>query len=94
MPLECKVGFLRGQTSRPTKVAVAEVKRVSFGLPHMEWRKKSQQFERRVPRQSPVLKVKVRLLTDAHRKRGIYCKDKAALNNIQAIADTGCQTTT
>ena len=69
-------------------------KRVSFGVPHMEWNAKRDRFEPTRPEPSPVVKVKVSVMKDVHQKFGVKVGEISRTRMIDAVADTGCQTTT
>ena len=60
----------------------------------MEWNRKSDRFEKCSPVPSPKIQVKVGLLRDVHSNFGVNCKGEFSTKTIDAIADTGCQTTT
>ena len=59
----------------------------------MEWDEGAQRFQKRLPRPPPVINVNVVLMRDAHKEFGIYCKERPS-KEIEAVADTGCQTST
>ena len=59
----------------------------------MEWSEKMQKFEKRPPMPPPVILVNVSLMVKSHQELGIHCKEKP-IKEIDAIADTGCQTST
>ena len=60
----------------------------------MEWNAKNDEFEKCLPIPSPMMKVKVSLLSDVHKKFGVNCTDGPTMKEISSIVDTGCQTTT
>ena len=59
----------------------------------MEWDNRTQKFEKRSPMPPPIISVEVSLMTESHREFGIHCEDRPS-KSIDAIADTGCQTST
>ena len=59
----------------------------------MEWNSQTGRFEKDSPRPPPIITVNVSLMSKMHRDFGIYCTQKPG-RDIEAIADTGCQTTT
>ena len=59
----------------------------------MEWNDKTRKFERKSPKPPPIINVKVSLMNEVHKDFGIHCIKKPD-KDIEAIADTGCQTTT
>ena len=59
----------------------------------MEWNNKTRKFERKSPKPPPIINVKVSLMNEVHKDFGIHCTQKPD-KDIEAIADTGCQTTT
>ena len=69
-------------------------KKVTFGLPHMEWDTATNKFEKKFPAPSPAVDVKLKILRDVHEKYGFRLKKNLKRTVIDAIADTGCQTTT
>ncbi len=60
----------------------------------MEWEKKTGEFKKCPPAPSPKIRVKVELLTEVHKQFGVNCNGSFTAQSIDAIADTGCQTTT
>jgi len=60
----------------------------------MEWSNDTNKFERSLPRPSPVIDVEASVLTDVHQKYGVKCNAIYPTVSIQAVTDTGCQTTT
>ena len=84
-------GFSDGPVSKAYRVAAS--KKVTFGIPHMEWNDESEKFEKCPPKPPPVIKVETSLMTNAHRNFSINCKEVQS-TTMNAIADTGCQTTT
>ena len=81
-----------GPTTRNSAI-VATKKRVSFGIPHMEWNHEENKFEKQSPLPPPIIPVKIQLMVDSHKEFGIHCKPKLP-TEIDAVADTGCQTST
>ena len=69
-------------------------KRVTFGLPHMEWDTNKDKFEKKFPAPSPVVNAKITVLRDVHVKYGFRLKKNLKSRILDAVADTGCQTTT
>ena len=60
----------------------------------MEWDTVTKQFEKKFPAPSPVVDVKVEILRNVHEKYGFRLKKNLKRTVIDAVADTGCQTTT
>ena len=60
----------------------------------MAWSEEGEKFVKKPPTPSPLLPVKLTLLTDSHKQFGIYCNQKVLERKLTAVADTGCQTTT
>ena len=60
----------------------------------MEWNHDANKFERRLPRPSPTIAVEVSVLKEVHQRCGIKCGATYPTVSIQAVTDTGCQTTT
>ena len=59
----------------------------------MEFDKEKEQFEKSIPTPSPKISVKVSLLKEVHAKCGINCKGEFSAEAVDAITDTGAQTT-
>ena len=68
-------------------------RRVSFGVPHMEWNEHANSFEKKAPSPSPRINVIVKLMSEAHEKFGIHCNKILPPKTMSAITDSGCQTT-
>ena len=81
-----------GPVSQVAKVTASN-KTVTFGIPHMEWDEEKKRFHKQLPRPPPIIKVNVTLMEDAHKDFGIYCKERPS-REVEAVADTGCQTST
>ena len=77
--------------SRAAKVAAKSPKRVTFGVPHMEWDAEKEAFERIAPRPPPKMQVKARLMEEVHSKYGVKCQSNGPMM-VSAVTDTGCQT--
>ena len=59
----------------------------------MEWNEGARKFERIRPAPPPRILVQLSLMVDAHNKFGVRCQESTK-NNVSAVADTGCQTST
>ena len=59
----------------------------------MEWNKQKDQFEKSLPTPSPTISVKVSMLKEVHAKCGINCKGEFSAEAVDAVTDTGAQTT-
>ena len=59
----------------------------------MEWSEETHRFEKRPPMPPPLITVDVHLMNDVHKEFGIHCDERSG-KRIDAIADTGCQTST
>ena len=59
----------------------------------MEWNHEKQKFEKKKPLPPPIVSVHVKLMVDTHKEFGIHCKPGVA-KEVDAVADTGCQTST
>ena len=81
-----------GSVSQVAKVTASN-NTVTFGIPHMEWDEEEKRFHKHLPRPPPLIKVNAMLMKDAHKDFGIHCKERAC-KEIEAVADTGCQTST
>ena len=62
--------------------------------PHLEW--ENDRFVLKKPASSPFVSVNISVMYEAHRQFGSKCpgKRKQFTKNIQALADSGCQTCT
>jgi hypothetical protein len=59
----------------------------------MEWNGTKQKFERQLPLPPPIIAVNVSLMTESHKSFGVHCKERPG-KQVEAVADTGCQTST
>ena len=59
----------------------------------MEWNQEDQRFQKQLPLPPPVIPVKVRLMVESHKEFGIRCEVRSP-SRVDAVADTGCQTST
>ena len=65
--------------------------------PHLCWNKEADSFQPHAPPPSPIMMVTVRILTDVHKRYGRPVEEHTSIvvsSQIEAIADTGCQTCT
>lgn len=60
----------------------------------MEWDTNKDKFEKKFPAPSPVVNAKITVLRDVHVKYGFRLKKNLKSRILDAVADTGCQTTT
>ena len=73
---------------------IKNAKSKSKGQPHMEW--ENDRFVPKKPAPSPYVSVKVSVMHESHKKLGVKLRGrrKECSRNIQALADSGCQTCT
>ena len=77
--------------SKMSKVGTpASKKKVTFGLRHKEWDNCESKFISKSPEKPPVIKITARLMHEVHQSFGVKCE--AVDQNVLAVADTGCQT--
>jgi len=75
-------------------VAACKSRWAPRSLSHMEWNEVTDRFEKVSPKASPLVEVEASLMSDVHQEFGVSCKPTFPTITINAIADTGCQTTT
>jgi len=65
-------------------------------VPHLQWSEKKQEFEAKRPALPPKMKVDIKILTNVHEMYHEFNKDHISNKTVQveALADTGCQTCT
>jgi hypothetical protein len=69
-------------------------KKVTFGLPHIEWDQQADKFSKKLPAPPPIINVKATILRNVHERYGFRIKKNAHSKMVEAVADTGCQRTT
>ena len=60
----------------------------------MEWNKNAGKFEQMRPEASPKVRIRVSMMKEVHNKFGITVNSNTKTRMVDAITDTGCQTTT
>ena len=89
MPKQSKFAAWLSRTKRKKNK-----KKVSFNIPHMEWNNERNKFEKTKPEASPKVRVKISMMEDIHKKFGVNLNKRSKTKMMDAITDSGCQTTT